>query len=123
MARPEHVIRLAQLKLITDSAELEADITGQTRGYVHELYRRFRNRAAEAIAAMTYCDPDKPDELRALQNRVKVFDEFVEGVRTIINEGVNTDGEINEQEREELLDVLMQEPDGLRKAIALGLVD
>jgi len=112
MARPEHIIRLAQQKLIRDSMELEADITGNTPSYVHEIYRRIRKIAAEAIAAMTSCDPDKPDELRALQNHVKLYDEFVAVVRAIVNEGVSLDGQINEQEREELLDVLMQEPDG-----------
>jgi hypothetical protein len=124
MARPEHVIRAAQHALIRHSAELEAEITSNAPGWVHEMHRRLRKGAAEALAGLAIgVDPTKADDIRALQMRVRLYDEFVELIREIINEGINLDAQINEAEREELIDTLMQEPDGLRKAVALGLVD
>lgn len=124
MERPDLIISIAKQRIIRDSAQLEAEITSEAPGWVHALYRKFRHGAAEAIAALALdTDPGNTEDIRALQNRVKLFESFVETVREVINEGIAYDAEVKESERQELLDTLMQEPDGLRQAVALGIVD
>jgi hypothetical protein len=72
---------------------------------------------------LAFVDPEKPDAIRALQNEVKRYDEFVADLRAIIQDGIMADHEITDKEREDLLDVLTMTPDGQRQAVELGLVD
>ncbi len=124
MSRPEHIIRLAQLKLIRDGAELEAEITNRFPGYYMTLYRRFRDAAAESIAAMVYIDPEDAASIAALQRDVKVFDRFVEETKDFIGEGQNLDQHTSDQDRQEVIDMLLSAgPDGEQQAVDLGLID
>ena len=124
MARPEHVIRLAQLKLIRDGAELEAEITSRFPGYYMTLYRRFRDAAAESIAGLVYIDPEDAPSIAALQRDVKVFDRFVEETQAFIDEGRNLDQHTSDQDRQEVIDMLLSAgPDGEQQAVDLGLID
>lgn len=125
MAAPEHLIRIAELALIRDSAELEADLSSKAPTYITTLYRRFRKRAAEAMVAKAYVDPENAADLRALQADIKVFDVFVIETRGMLAEGINLDQKLSEQERNEITEFLLGEggDKGLAQAIALGLVD
>jgi hypothetical protein len=120
-ARPEHLIRLANLHLIRDSAELEAEIAVKAPGWFITLYRRFQNRAAEAMAAMAFISTF--DEMVALQREIKLYDAFIEEVRAFVSEGKLLDQQTTEDERNEILDLLSEQgEEGYKHAVDLGLI-
>jgi hypothetical protein len=124
MARPEHVIRLAQLKLIRDSAILEVELQNHGPSYFYTIYKRFRDAAAESIAAIAFVEPTDAKAVQALQLDIKVYDRFVEEVSAFITQGRNLDQETSDAERQEVLDLLLaQGPEGEDQAIDLGLID
>jgi hypothetical protein len=119
------IASLAELKLIKDSAELEAEISSLAPGWFVHVYRRLRGEAAEALAALALVDREyEAKEFREFQARVRAYDIFMREVRSFINEGVNADQQMTEKERQEVLDILMdQGPDGQSVAVDLGLID
>jgi hypothetical protein len=121
----DHVLRISQLRIIKLSADLEVQLSDKTGGAVAiEILRRLRDRAAESLAALAFVDLiNEKDKALVLQNEVKRYDEWVEWLREIINEGVAYDQQISDQEREEMLDVLTATPEGQRQAVELGLVN
>jgi hypothetical protein len=120
-ARPEHLIRLANLRLIRDSAELEAEISVKAPGWFFTLYKRFQGRAAEAMAAMAFIVT--LDELFALQREIKLYDAFIEETRAFISEGKLLDQQTSEDERNEILDLLSEQgEEGYKQAVDLGLI-
>ena len=100
------IIQLANLRLIEAHVQLERELMQKAPGWFLEIYRRLRGRAAEALAAISFADADKADEVRALQNRVKLFDEFLQEVRALINDGMRLAQQMSDEEREEILDYL-----------------
>jgi hypothetical protein len=122
MARPEHVIRLAQQRLVHQAAQLEIELQNNKAGYFYPIYKRFQNAAAEAIAAVAFVDPTDVKAIEALQCHIKVYDRFVEEVRDFLAQGKALYHEINEQERLEILDLLIA-GNGEAEAADLGLID
>lgn len=116
--------RIAKLRIIKASAELEVQISQRVGSApALEILRRLRDRAAESLVALATCNTEDPKEIRLLQNEVKRYDEWVGWLREIISEGVAYDAEFTAADREEMLDLLTQSPEGEQEAIALGLVD
>jgi hypothetical protein len=111
------IVRLATLNLIKASVEIEAEISRKVPGWFLEVYIRFRDRAAENLAALAFVEADKIEDVRALQNRVKFFDEFVTEVRSIVNEGLTADREFSEEDRQEILDNIMNQDEGERASL------
>jgi hypothetical protein len=88
------------------------------------LYRRFRDAAAESIAALVYIDPNDVNSIEALQRDVKVYDRFVEETQAFITEGTNLDAHTTAQERQDVVDLLLSAgPEGEQTAFDLGLID
>lgn len=119
---------LAKQRYIKLSAELEVQLGNKDGGEPAVLILRIlRDRAEKSLADLVTCNLHDPADVQraiALQNEVKRYDEWFMAIKDIINAGVQADAEINEEDREALLDVLMsQGPQGERQAIALGLVD
>jgi|SRR5579885_2712588 len=129
MRFPAHdpVMRLAHQRIIRASVELERQLNGRIGcGAALEILGRLRERAAESLGALAFCNFDDPADLikaKTLQNEVKRYDEWVGWLREIVNEGKAFDRELGEQEREEMLDVLMQTEEGRAEAEALGLIE
>jgi hypothetical protein len=123
MARPEHLFRIAQQKLIRDGAELEAEIGDKAPGWFWTIAHRFRAAAAESMCALAYIDPNDCRAIEALQADIKVYDRFVEEVRAFIAEGIAADEKMTGDARDELLDIILSRPDGHQEAIDLGLID
>jgi hypothetical protein len=119
------IAALAELTLIKDSAELEAEISSLAPGWFVHIWRRARAEAAESLAALALVDREyEAKEFREFQARVRAYDVFMRHVRSFINEGVNADQQMTEKERQEVLDILMdQGPDGQSVAADLGLID
>jgi hypothetical protein len=118
---------LARQRLIKISAELEVELSDlRGGGPTREITRRLKARAAESLAALAIVDlfTDKGiDAAIALQNEVKRYDEWIGWMREILNEGITYDREQSEDEREALLDLLMQRGQrGEQEAIELGLI-
>jgi hypothetical protein len=120
----DQIVRLAKQRIVKLSIDLEIDLRTKQRGNVAiEILHRLQDRAAESLAAMAICDVTELRQLVALQNEVKRYDEWVVWLREIIAEGKAYDREMNEQDREEMLDFLSGTPEGQEQAVALGLVD
>jgi cytochrome P450 len=121
---PDPILRLARQRIIKASADLEVQLLDKTgSGPAIEILRRLKDRAAESLAGLPFCDAEDAHLIRVLQNEVKRYDEWVAWLRDIIQEGRAYDRDQTEQEREELLDLLAANEDGEREAIALGLID
>ncbi len=118
------LVLLAKQRIIKASADLEVQLSEKNGGGpAIEILRRLRDRAAESLAALATVDAEDAKAIRMLQNEVKKYDEWVGDIRSIIAEGVSLDREMQENEREELLDVLVRDVDGEQQAVALGLID
>lgn len=120
----DQINRLAKMRIITASRELDAQLS-KKRGCspVLEILRRLRSRAAESLEALAFINAYDSEKIKLLQNEVKRYDEWVEWLRDIVSEGLEYDQQITDSEREELLDVLVQSPEGQQEAIELGLID
>jgi len=123
MARPEHLIRIAQQKLIRDGAELEAEISDKAPGWFWAITKRFRDAAAESMAGLAIVDPNNAGAIETLQLDLKVYDRFIEEVRAFIAEGIALDLSMSGQDREEIFDIVLSRPNGVQEAIDLGLID
>ena len=121
------LVLLAKQRIIKASADLEVQLSEKNGGGpAIEILRRLRDRAAESLAALAVVNlftADGRREAVMLQNEVKRYDEWIGAIRSIITEGVSADREMHEEEREELLDVLLQSSRGEQEAISLGMID
>jgi hypothetical protein len=121
------VQRLAKLRIIKASADLEVQLAGMVGASpTIEILRKLQERAAESLAALAFINIQDPAELPkalTLQNEVKRYDEWLEWIRELIAEGKQYDQEITADEREEMLDLLTETPEGEQEAISLGLLD
>lgn len=116
------ILRLAKIHIVKVSMELEAQFIAKGDAPCLEILRRLRDRAAESLMALALCNSEDPKAIRLLQNEVKRYDEWVKWMQEIVDEGRSADQELSHQEREELLDILQQTPEGQEQAIDLGLV-
>lgn len=115
--------RLAKLRIVKLSQNLEVILaTKQGGDVVNEIVNRLRDRAAESMTALIVCNATDTNEVLRLQNEVIRYDEFVRTLSEIVTEGIQYDGEISREDREDLLDILSTTVEGQREAVALGLV-
>lgn len=118
------IVRLAHLRIIKLSHDLDRQLANRRDcAPVLEILHRLQDRAAESLAALATCDTEDPKAIRLLQNEVKRYDEWVGWLREIMSEGVDYDKEISAEERDEMIDMLTQTPDGAREAMELGLIN
>lgn len=112
MSRPEQLIRLANKQLIRASAEIEAELTSKGHSYLVVLYARFRDNAAEALAALAFIDPQKADDIRTLQTDLLIFDRFCKEMLAVVAEGIQLDALEMEQARMEATDMMIEQTQG-----------
>jgi hypothetical protein len=121
------ILRLAQKRIIKASIDLEVQLsTMQGSAPAIEMLRRARDEAADSLTKMVFLNLDDPGDLikmRVMQNEVKRYDELVGWMSTIIAEGKMLDVEMQESERDEMLDILTETAEGQQEAIDSGLVD
>lgn len=121
------IVRLAQLRIIKASADLEVQLaTKNGSAPAIAILLRLRERAAESLAAIVFLNIHDPLDLIkfiTLQNEVKRYDEWVGWLRELIADGKRIDQEFDDEAREEMLDVLLDSPEGQRQAVELGLID
>lgn len=118
------LVQLAQQRIVKASADLEVQLSQLTGGGpAIEILKLLREKAAESLACLVIVDAEDPKAIRTLQNEVKRYDEWIAWLRQIISEGRAIDAQTTVDEREELLDLLTQTPEGIQEAIDLGLVD
>jgi hypothetical protein len=118
------VIRLAKLRIVKASADLEVQLGTKTGSApaIHILHC-LQDRAAESLAALAFVDAEDARQIRTFQNEVKKYDEWVVWLRELIADGKRIAQEFDDDARNEMLDVLLETPEGQRQAIELGLVD
>lgn len=120
------ILRLAKLRIIKASADIEVQFQVKMADRPSiEILRRLRDEAAVSLAALPFLNLDDPNDLikaKVLQNEVKRYDEWLGWMRAIISEGIEHDKQFSDEERDELLDLLIKTDAGEREAIALGLI-
>lgn len=118
------IVRLARLRIIKLSHDLHVQLANKRDcAPVLEILHRLQERAAESLASLAICDTEDPKAIRLLQNEVKRYDEWVGWLREIMSEGVDYDKEISAEDRDEMIDMLTQTPEGAREAMELGLIN
>ncbi len=126
MANTDPIARIAKQRIISLSAELEVQLGDRKGGAVAiEMLRRLHDRATESLKLLAFVDLHTPKgrvEAVTLQNEVKRYDEWVAWMTEIVQEGQAYDKEFSQEDRDELLDFLVQTPEGQQEAAQLGLV-
>jgi hypothetical protein len=118
------ILRLAQLRIIKNSTDLERQLTDtKGGGPVVEILRRLREKAAESMLALAIADAEDPKAIRILQNEVKRYDEWCVWITEIISEGIAYDRAMSDEEREEILDLVGPDTPAEQELIELGLAD
>lgn len=121
------VYRLAQLRVVKVSAELEVELAFvKNSGPALHILRMLRERAADSLNKLAFCQLQTRkgiEEAITLQNEVKRYDEWFGAIRQIIAEGKQVDQEISIEERQDMLDHLLGTPEGQQQAVDLGLVN
>lgn len=127
MSNDDPIIRFAKLRMVRHWHSLETALRKRDGGDIAlEILYRLYDRMAESLGAICFLNVyDPKDQLKyvALSNEIKRYDEWLNAMRDIVLEGRAYDREIGDAEREDLLDLLMQTPEGQREAIDLGLID
>lgn len=123
----EPVTRLAMLRMISASADIEAQLMNNqgTRPIVIMLSRA-RTEAAVALAQLATvarADAANIDVIRSLQDTVTRYDDLVRWLREIVASGFDCDQEITHEEREEMIEMLTRTPEGQEEAQELGLIE
>lgn len=117
------ILRVAKLRVVRTSAELEAQLLSKDGGApAIYILRKLQARATESLAALAIADPFKPQVIMTLQNEVKRYDEWFVAMVELVNEGKAYDQEMTAADRDEILDMLSQSPEGQREALELGLM-
>ena len=121
------IVRLARtraLRAIRDSAEIEVQLSNiQGARPVVTILLKAREKAAQALTALAFIDVNEPKAITLLQNEVRRYDDLVRWFAELVAEGLENDAEITAADREEMIDLLSQSPEGLREAEDLGLID
>lgn len=115
---------IGQLRKISIAADIDFQFF-ERAGFrpVVAILEKAKAEAAEAVAGLCVVDVNKPEDIRKLQNITARYDELVRWIKELISEGAEAERETTDKEREELLDILMETPEGEREAISLGLVE
>lgn len=120
----DFITRVAKLRIVRLSQELEVLLAEKRGGdIVNEIVNRLRDRAAESMTALSICDATSPSAVMLLQNEVKRYDEFLGCLRDITQEGIAHDKELSREDRDDLLDILVQTTEGQQEAMDLNLLD
>ncbi len=126
MSTNDPVLRLAHQRVISASAELEVQIAARDGSApTIAILQKLRENAADSLNKLAFADLSTRkgvEEARAMQNEVKRYDEWLAWMKEFVNEGIALDEQMKEEERDELLDYLVQTEEGRQEALALGIV-
>lgn len=118
------LVHLANQRIVKVSADLEFQLSKiNGSGPTLLILDRLRTKAAQSLAGLAIVDAEDVKAVRTLQNEVKRYDEWIGEMAAIIAEGKTLDQQTSAQDRDDLLDMLSQTPEGQQEAIELGLVD
>lgn len=124
MQHEDILTRLAKVRVIAMSEQLETLLADKRGGnIVVEVVNRLRNRAAESMTALATCDFTDSRKVATHQNEIKRYDEFFGCLRDIVQEGLQHDRELSDQDREDMIDILVNTAEGQREAQELGLLN
>jgi hypothetical protein len=118
------VFGLTQQRLAEMSMEIEAQLKAtQGAGPIMLMLGLAREEAALALADLASTDAEDAKAIRALQNVICRYADMIRWLRDIGTSGQEAYRELNDKERNELIEMLTKSSDGEEQAISLGLVD
>jgi hypothetical protein len=122
MMDPLSKLALARAQAAAADIEAQLSIESGQRPIVVMLAMAKRD-AASAIAALTTVDPESAKEIRGLQNQVARFTDICRWLQDVISAGREAEQQITADDREEMIEVLGQTPEGQLELINLGLLE
>lgn len=100
------------------SAAVEVEITSKAKSEpLLVVLHSAKETAIAALDALVSVDPEKPAEIRALQNQVQRFLDMAGWLNQMLMDGLDAQHELNELQRQEAASFVMSEED----ALALGI--
>jgi hypothetical protein len=117
------VARLALARAASDAAEIEAQlfITDGARP-IALLLRKAKAEAADAMASLLAVDPAETNKIRELQFEVRRYADLYRWISDVIHEGHEAGELLGEDDREEMIEILRDTPEGRQHLINLGLM-
>lgn len=105
---------IAMKRSVDISAEIEVQLIG-ARGTnpIIAMLAKAKDEAANAMVMLIREDPMDPGKIAMWQNQVLQFDNMVRWLSQLVKDGFEADRQIGSEEREELADLLAQNPDML----------
>lgn len=105
---------LAMASIIRHAAKIEADlavIEGSQHTALQVVLYRTKERAIAAMTALIDAEPDKPGDIRALQNEIKIFMDVVGSLAETVREADEADRiaqlDMPEEEQQIIRDLVM----------------
>lgn len=102
---------VAMQRVIDMSARVEGELLNLSSPMVMMLHRA-RKEAAAAMIQLVDVDFTKTEEIRLLQNKIMRFSDMVRWLKDIVREGIENDQRITNEQRDELANILLYQPDG-----------
>jgi hypothetical protein len=123
--KDDPIYRLGLRRCMELSADVEVQLRDDVQGGrpVVAILQRARHEAAEAMVGLYAVDPYKPEDIWALKNKIARYDDLVRWLRDIVQTGIEADTQVNSEEREELIELLCQTPEGQQLAQEQGLIN
>lgn len=118
------MIIAAQQRALEVSEEIHRQLSN-LKGGAPLLFalEKARDEAAEALQALAIANPFDPHEIMQLQNRVRLFDEFMRFLREIADDGNRVHLKMTEEERDILADAIAPESNRWMRGVAEPLGD
>lgn len=118
------VIRLAKLRAISDSADIEAQLSSIAGCRpVLTILVKARDEAAAALFNLFTVGPEDVTKIRAYQNEVARYYDLIRWFKELVEDGIEYDREITAEDREEMVELLADTDEGRQEAIELGLIE
>ena len=106
----DHLTRQAHIIAVEASHQLERELR-QHKGASIALIMLVKARAecADALAALSIADPEKPDVIRSLQNEVRRFDDLVRWCREVVADGKSAEVDLEQEDADEMREIVDEE--------------
>lgn len=82
-----------------------------------------KREAANAMSALVEVDPFETRKIQRLQNEVRRFTDLCCWLQDVIRAGREAEEQITREDRDEMIEILAETPEGQRELINLGLLE
>lgn len=102
----DELTRMRALESIANSVILQRLPASPHGKLIGSLIAHARRSAIAAMAAMCTVDPEKPANIRSLQQQVAIYQQIMDWAEQTIVEGNEAFSEVTKEEQQELMEIL-----------------